>query len=727
MPTVVSYPGVYVEELPSGQHTVTGVATSITAFVGRARSGPTDGPRTITSYADFERLYGGLAYGYPMSYTVRDFFLNGGSEAVIVRLFEPLASTGDVSDLVLRVVQAAVTTEADATKSSQDVADAAKAALGTLPPNPDDATKKKYDAANSVYTAMSDALTRQPTIDPQALTTIAIQAAGPYVPSATLTTARIDFFPAAVAGRQQTLQTAAQKVLADVQKATSLSDATGAATKSLQGLTTPAYPPTSADGVGALATYYGTLAVANAVQRAAKAPAATVDQVKAAAQASVNYGTAKLNFLVGPSVVAPYSLLSLVAANEGSWANGLTVTVDQAGITDQVAARFQRYGLTKADLFNLQAQYPSPTGRTTIERFPNVSVTGANAPNRIDRVLQSQSTLIRVASNSDGTPILPSSPPTSVASASVSPAVDSAPLTPTTYTGDEDAKTGIYQLKKVDLFNLLCIPPDGGGTTDTDLSVYGEAAKLCADRRAILIVDPPTAWSDKARTGQIPDIQPTDLEINGDLGRNAAVYFPRVMKADLEMNNQEAVFPACGIIAGVIAATDTQRGVWKAPAGVDAGLNGITRLELGLTDQENGLLNPLGINCLRTFPVIGPVIWGARTLRGADQLSDDYKYLSVRRLTLYIEESLYRNTQWAVFEPNDEALWGSLRVSIGTFMADLMRQGAFYSYTVVCDKTTTTQYDIDRGIVNVLVAFAPVKPAEFVVLMIQQQAGQSPS
>lgn len=727
MPTVVSYPGVYVEELPSGEHTVTGVATSITAFLGRAPSGPTDEPMTITSYADYERMYGGLAYGFPMSYAVRDFFLNGGSQAVIVRLFESPAPSSDVSEIATKVAQAAITTEADPTKTSQDVVDAAKAALGTLPQNPDDLTRKKYEAGSQVYNALNEALTKQPTIDPQALALLAIQVAGPYSPSATPTKARIDFVSAAISGRQSTLQAAAKKILDDVEKATTVADATAAATKSTQGLSAPAYPPTTAEGVSALATYYGTLAVANAVQRAAKVPGVTVNQVKSAAANAVGYAAAKLDYLVGPGIAAQFSLLGLEAANEGSWGNLLSATIDRDGISDQVVALYRRYGLVQTDLFNLQVQCPSSSGRVMIERFTNVCVTGANAPNRLDRVLQSESTLARVSQKSDGTPNLPSAPPPSTATISVAPAVDSGPLTPPTYLGNEDTKTGMYHLKKVDLFNLLCIPPDAGGSGDTDLSVYAEAVKLCADRRAVLIVDPPTAWADKAKTGQLSSIQPTDLQINGEIARYAAVYFPRVIKADLALNNQEAVFAASGMIAGVIASTDAQRGVWKAPAGVDAGLNGIVRLEVNLTDKENGLLNPLGINCLRTFPVIGPVVWGARTLRGADQLSDDYKFLPVRRLALYIEESLYRNTQWAVFEPNDEALWASLRVSIGTFMADLMRQGAFYSYRVTCDKTTTTQYDIDRGIVNVLVAFAPVKPAEFVVLMIQQQAGQSPS
>jgi phage tail sheath protein FI len=151
---------------------------------------------------------------------------------------------------------------------------------------------------------------------------------------------------------------------------------------------------------------------------------------------------------------------------------------------------------------------------------------------------------------------------------------------------------------------------------------------------------------------------------------------------------------------------------------------------VSLTDAENGELNPQAVNCLRTLPVFGSVVWGARTLRGADQMSDDYKYLSVRRLALHVEESLYRGLQWAVFEPNDESLWAQIRLNVGAFMQNLFRQGAFQgrssreAYFVACDKDTTTQNDINQGIVNVIVGFAPLKPAEFVVLSLQQIAGQ---
>jgi phage tail sheath protein FI len=176
---------------------------------------------------------------------------------------------------------------------------------------------------------------------------------------------------------------------------------------------------------------------------------------------------------------------------------------------------------------------------------------------------------------------------------------------------------------------------------------------------------------------------------------------------------------------------DAERGVWKAPAGLEAGLVDAPALTRVLNDRENGLLNPHAINVIRPRPASGRVIWGARTLDGDDREASQWKYIPVRRTALFIEESLYRGTQWAVFEPNDEPLWGSLRLNIVAFMHRLFRQGAFQgskpndAYSVAVDATTTTQADIDLGIVNIVVGFAPLKPAEFVIIQIRQLAGQS--
>jgi hypothetical protein len=179
-------------------------------------------------------------------------------------------------------------------------------------------------------------------------------------------------------------------------------------------------------------------------------------------------------------------------------------------------------------------------------------------------------------------------------------------------------------------------------------------------------------------------------------------------------------------VAGVIARTDAQRGVWKAPAGKEATLNGVPDLSVNLTDGENGQLNPIGVNCLRTFPIVGLVVWGARTLVGVDEAANQWAYLPVRRTALFIEESLFRGTQWVVFEPNDELLWSQIHLSVGAFMNGLFGRGAFQgttpsqAYFVKCDRQTNPQEDIDRGITNIIVGFAPLKPAEFVLISIQQ-------
>jgi phage tail sheath protein FI len=170
--------------------------------------------------------------------------------------------------------------------------------------------------------------------------------------------------------------------------------------------------------------------------------------------------------------------------------------------------------------------------------------------------------------------------------------------------------------------------------------------------------------------------------------------------------------------------------VWKAPAGTNASLVGVRKFSYPLTDGENGRLNPLGVNCLRNKPPYGNISWGARTLAGDDRIASEWKYVPVRRTALYIEESLFRGLHWVVFEPNDETLWGQIRLNVGAFMHNLFRQGAFQgttpreAYLVKCDAETNPQSQIDQGIVTVLVGFAPLKPAEFVIIQIQQLAGQ---
>jgi phage tail sheath protein FI len=405
------------------------------------------------------------------------------------------------------------------------------------------------------------------------------------------------------------------------------------------------------------------------------------------------------------------------------------VRIEKKAVADpNLAAAAARLGLAPADLFDVIVR-DGNTGR--IETFLNV--TTRESARRADRVLKSESTLIRStqALPANATPAAngglvtdadvwtEATKSTPAESSATAEAVDSAAI------GSAEFKAGVGLLEKTDLFNLLCIMPDARDADVPD-DVYQDAMSLCTRRRAFLIVDSKAAWSSvsSAQSGVAA------MNLNGDAARNAAVFFPRIRQADAMLDGQIETFPASGMIAGVIARTDAQRGVWKAPAGTDAALAGVAGLQVNLTDAENGLLNPLGVNCLRNLPVFGSVVWGARTLRGADAAADEYKYIPVRRTALFIEESLYRGLKWVVFEPNDEPLWAQIRLNVGAFMHNMFRQGAFQgrtpreAYLVKCDAETTTQNDINLGVVNILVGFAPLRPAEFVIIKLQQLAGQ---
>jgi phage tail sheath protein FI len=301
--------------------------------------------------------------------------------------------------------------------------------------------------------------------------------------------------------------------------------------------------------------------------------------------------------------------------------------------------------------------------------------------------------------------------------------------------GDSSRCTGIYAMDKVDLFNILCLPdvtrakPGNPAQSDLDPdsqnSVLAAAMNYCLGRRAFLLVDPRPEVNDvnKARSWKVSGLAVHE--------KNGAAYFPRLKLADPLNSSLLRTFAPCGVIAGLYARTDAARGVWKAPAGTEATLRGVQGLDCKLTNADSGVLNPIGVNCVMNLPACGTVSWGARTLAGADADASEWKYVPVRRLALFLEESISRGTRWAVFEPNDEPLWSLLRLNIGAFMFDLFRNGAFQGQTpkdaffVKCDKETTTQDDINRGIIDILVGFAPLKPAEFIVIKIQQKAGNN--
>ncbi len=502
--TTPTYPGVYVIELPSSQHPITGVSTSVTAFVGSASQGPVNNPQTLFSWSDFVRTFGGLWASSTMSYAVYQFFQNGGATAVVVRV------------------------------------------------TADDANPAQLDLGSGV---------------------------------------------------------------------------------------------------------------------------------------------------------------TLQAANPGSWGNSLLATVTNDPNNNKL------WGLTIQN-----------TATGAAEQYYNIS-TDTTSASSLANSLQ-PSLLVQVAAGSalDQRPAPAANIGPVSGSASDGAAIQDAQIDPQSQTG------GIFALLATDIFNILCLPPPamGGNLVQKTLD---DAAQLCVQRRAMLIVDPPSDWTsvEAAAAGMATPLISGNTTVNGSSianAANAAMYFPRITATD-PLTGNPASFVSCGAVAGIWASTDSSRGVWKAPAGTNATLAGGTSLPVLMTDDQNGQLNPLGLNCLRNFPIIGPVVWGARTLRGADALEDQWKYIPIRRTALYIEESLRRGTQWVVFEPNAEPLWSSIRLNVGAFMAGLYRQGAFagstpdQAYLVKCDSENNPPSQVQLGIVNILVGFAPLYPAEFVFISIEQLAGQS--
>jgi uncharacterized protein len=293
--------------------------------------------------------------------------------------------------------------------------------------------------------------------------------------------------------------------------------------------------------------------------------------------------------------------------------------------------------------------------------------------------------------------------------------------------GDAAAKTGLHALDGVDLFNLLCLPDLRRLDSSAHSAVACATAAYCRDRLAFAILDLPEG------VATVADAEAWATSGAPALGHDntafAAAYWPEPLVPDPLNRNAPRRIAASGIMAGIYAATDRERGVWKAPAGVTASMTGVQGVAVKLTDDDQGLINPLGLNALRVFPTYGTVPWGARTLQGADALASDWKYVPVRRLALYVEQSLGRSFAWAAVEPNAEPLWASLRLQAGAFLDGLFRQGAFVggtpsdAYFVQCDSTTTTVAEIEAGFALVVIGFAATRPAEFVILQIRVAAG----
>ena len=285
-------------------------------------------------------------------------------------------------------------------------------------------------------------------------------------------------------------------------------------------------------------------------------------------------------------------------------------------------------------------------------------------------------------------------------------------------------REGLYALDTV-AFNLLCLPPPAADR-EFSAATWARAAGYCRSRGAVLLVDAPAAWRDMRSA--VAGMDALRAAVGPAAASHVAVYHPRLRVPDPQQKDATLEVAPCGAVAGLIARADAQRGVWKAPAGTEAGLAGVVELTQSLNDATQAPLNATGLNALRVFAGKGPLVWGARTLAGADSVASDWKYLPVRRLALHVQQSVLTSNKWVAFEPDDEPLWTRLRSTVDNFLIDIWRRGGLAgalakdAFFTRCDRSTMTTADIAAGRVQLLIGLAPLKPAEFVVMKLTLQA-----
>ena len=777
MPVQTSYPGVYVQEVPSGVRTITGVSTSVAMFIGRASRGPLNTPVLCLNFSDFERTFSSLYAGSDLARSVRLFFLNGGTQCYVTRIASHAVQAG----LTLRN-SAGVDVLRVTAKSHGDAGNDIRLAVsynGQYPESTFNLEVFRWAATNGGQMTKTDvekwnALSMDPDSARYAPTYI------------TQNSGLIDLeaLPGATASAIGFSQSGRPlRVDSDDHFRDDLADAlTATANRFRISVNGRSYVEVNLSGVD-LSQAPGT--ILNQIQARINdfLPAATPVVVTNIPGPNIGVATACLQISsttgdvrIEPADNADIARALMLGTAQGGLevsryavarpvANGMvfnTAEIDSFAGQLQTAFQILTVGGTSLDLTNtLQT---AAAGSYMVQDGFDPSANGnrdgvrekwgiiANAVN----AFRISNPRFRWSAEVWGTrlALIPAEGADNSAESIVtSGGVGNLDIGPyftsnVRYYSLGTSGSGNFQAggqaghdgaaptlteyaaafpiidKEVDLFNLMILPADADHSPATTASLWGPASIFCQQRRAFLLMDSPPSWR-SVQEATHPANGVNSLRI-GLVKDHSAIFYPRVT---IRENGLQVHLGASGAIAGLMARTDANRGVWKAPAGTEADIRGITGIEQRFSDGENGVLNPQGINTIRIFPN-GIVNWGGRTMDGDDDFASEWKYIPVRRTALFIEESLYRGLKWVVFEPNDEPLWAQIRLNVGAFMHNLFRQGAFQgikkdeAYFVKCDRETTTQNDINLGIVNVWVGFAPLKPAEFVILHLQQMTGQ---
>ena len=678
-------PGVYTQLVPSGVRSITGAATSVALFVGPTVTGTDDRRIRVQSFGEFERLYGGLSQTSNLSYAVLHFFANGGSEAFIKR------------------VKANGSTKA-ATALKRDGGSSTSIALTAL---------SSGAASNEIYVEVDsfDIVGNPFTTDAtkQKLFNLSVLHAK---------TGAVERF----AGLSVSSSVArfAPKVVND--------PATGS---KLIGLD---MPPAAINAERAVTS--GTVYELAALPLAAPAAFATDIKVTVNVQVRDTPGDVQAALSVSVPDVVVFTNGTPKPTNALAIAAKLQSAVNQAiRASTTLLAKMKGVEITVATAESgkyLWLRTSAPGGEAKGERLYDATVSLADPGAGTSFIAQClASGTAKVANPSRyrlGATYTPAASEQVVAS-SVQAGADG---DPTGQPLTADFKQAVLDLETPDpFFNLLCLPDlvrpsasDPKALQHTAaMAIYAEAARICDLKRAFLLIDPPP---DVVDTGSAEAFKTGTLSLPPSSARNAALYFPNIRVDDPLAPGAITDRPPSGAVAGLFARTDAQFGVWQAPAGTEAVIAGAYGPAVELSDAEHGTLNVVGVNVIRKFPVFGVVSYGARTADGANAAASEWKYVPVIRTANYILRSLSDGLRWAVLKPNGEVLWSQIRLSTTSFMLSLFRQGAFKgvsareAFFVQCDASTTSPDDIQQGIVNIQVGFAPLRPAEFVVISLRQ-------
>lgn len=676
-------PGVYAQEVSSGVHTVVGSSTSVALFVGPTASGIDLRPQLISSFSDFQRLYGGLSQTSNLSYSVLHFFANQGTTAYVMRVPANQAAAAALglkgNGQAARVVT--LTALSRGASGNGLLAEIDSFGLGLDPSsatapiqfnlNLTDRVSGRSESFGNLTTSaagarVANAVINDPSTGSQ-LITLDLKAPNAPAPAPTGTLVKL---PDITAPGTKFAAVCRLSVQVDIL------DNAGAYQAAL-GFTLPNITVFSASDTRPVSKLELVTRTLNAVNAAIRADA-----------------------VAGPKM---NGLQIEAALFEGGGYARFRISAPAA--TGPGGAAYDRRIYDATIRFAEPVPAPAAAEKSWLTDFTDAAYGVKAAPSRLQ---------------------LGAAYPAAILDGSAAPGADG---DASGQPAPNDFLNAVTSLDSLDpFFNTLCLPDLARPSANDPLtpfysnamSIYNEAALVCANKFAFLIIDPPCnvidagsalAWKALGFTFQ---------------SSHAGAWFPNIRVDDPLVTGAIRSHPPSGAIAGVIARMDGEYGVWQSPAGTDASLNGVYGPSVVLSDSDHGLLNPVGLNCIRQFPVYGTVGFGSRTVDGADLMASDYKYIAVRRVANYILQTLTGALRWAVHKPNGEELWSQLRLSVNAFMQTLFRQGAFKgvsakdAYFVLCDSTTTTANDINSGIVNIVIGFAPLKPAEFVVISLTQ-------